>query len=230
MDPDYSVTTGITHNGDKSVNYYNYSTEADYFAYATYYGELVNNPTYTYYRDKTYVNGGSTLLPMPAKYLHVDNTELTQFINYESCSGNDDYLSCLIADPETGEALNYQEVRDRLNDEYASPYVYIHNSSRIPKYYKYFGFIDTQGREYPQEFEMKQEYAGRAFTTVVDGKMSCATDYISPYSSSSEVAKIYNTTIDFDGAEFSGDFNTDYLTKLKNYNISSFFYDSDKTN
>ena len=230
MDPDYSVTTGITHNGDKSVNYYNYSTEADYFAYATYYGELVNNPTYTYYRDKTYVNGGSTLLPMPAQYLHVDNTELTQFVNYESCTGNDDYLSCLIADPETGEALNYQDVRDRLNDEYASPYVYIHNSSRIPKYYKYFGFIDTQGREYPQEFEMKQEYAGRAFTTVVDGKMSCATDYISPYSSSSEVAKIYNTTIDFDGAEFSGDFNTDYLTKLKNYNISSFFYDSDKTN
>ena len=229
MDPDYYVEAGVTHNGSTSVNYWNYSTEADYFSYASDYREWNSNPTYTYYRDRTYVKGGSTMLAMPAQYVHVDNTELIQFINYESCYGNDDYLYCKIADPETGEALTDKQVQQMLNDEYASATVGIHKYSRIPKYYKYFGFIDTQGREYAPEFVMQEEYDGRAFTTVVDGKMSCATDYISPYHSYDEVAKIYKTTIDFDGAEFSGDFNTNYLTKLKSYSGNN-YYDNDKTN
>ena len=229
MDPDYSVSTGITHNHGQSVNYWKYSTEADYFSYVTDHGEYNSNPTYTYYRDRTYVKSGSSMLAMPAKYVHVDNTELIQFINYESCYGNDDYLYCKIADPETGEPMTDLQVEEMLNDEYAYSTVYIHDYSRIPKYYKYFGFIDTQGREYTPEFVMEQEYEGRAFTTIVDGKMSCATDYINPYSSSSYVAKVYNTGITFDGAEFSGDFNTNYLTKLKTSSGNT-YYDNDKTN
>ncbi|MBO4601419.1 MAG: InlB B-repeat-containing protein [Bacilli bacterium] len=230
MEPDYDVEEGVTHDySGKSVNYWNYSTEADYFSYTTDYAENNSNSTYTYYRDKTYTTGRSTILPAKAQYLHVDNTQLVQFINYESCRGNDNYLYCDIANPDTGEAMTSKEVQEMLNDEYAYNTVYIHDYKRIPKYYKYFGFIDTEGREYPQDFVMQEEYAGRAFTTVVDGRMSCATNSISPYSSSSYVAKVYNTTINFQGAEYSGDFNTNYLTKLKTY-YGNEYYPDNKTN
>ena len=75
---------------------------------------------------------------------------------------------------------------------------------------------------------MLEEYDGRAFTSIVDGKMSCATDYIPPYDSYDDVAKVYQTTINFDGADFSGDFNTDYQTKQKSTNVSYGYWENDR--
>ena len=228
LEPDYSIDVGVTHYGSSDVNYYHFSTEADYFAYSSIVAEHNSNPTYTYYRDKTYTRGSSSIIAAPAYYEHVDNSEMIQFVNYESCSGNNSSLYCRIAHPETGEAMTNKEVQEMLDDDWASAYVYIHRTDRIPKYYKYFGYIDTQGREYPVEFEMLEEYDGRAFTSIVDGKMSCATDYIPPYDSYDDVAQVYKTTINFDGADFSGDFNTDYQTKQKSTNVSYGYWENDR--
>ena len=131
LEPDYSIDVGVTHYGSSDVNYYHFSTEADYFAYASIVAENNSNPTYTYYRDKTYTRGSSSIIAAPAYYEHVDNSEMIQFVNYESCSGNNSSLYCRIAHPETGEAMTNKEVQEMLDDDWASAYVYIHDLSKF---------------------------------------------------------------------------------------------------
>ena len=124
-----------------------------------------------YYRDLSEPVDEDIIAVEPT-HVSNDNSFYLPYINYDSCKRGDDgwtsYYSCLIDDPVTGEAIQPDDPRIFL-----WAYVGVQRTDSLGKFFRITGFIDEKGNEYGTVINMKPEYDGKSFTTLVDDRQTC---------------------------------------------------------
>ena len=219
LDPDYTVQAGYT---DEYSNDREFTGDFNYFNVMDpeFYEDSYKDKNVEYYRDATKRNpdgnSRSTIIPEKGTVVNANYPDLLPFIDPNTCNEvtakSGSFVNCTIVDPKTGVGITDEAAARYYGVNTHYRYQAVQETYKLPKYYKYVGFIDQNGNFYDPVFEMKEEYAGYNFTPIVESQMSCSTVYIAR--SVMGVDKPYGLKVMEQGARLDEDFNSDYYTHV----------------